>query len=132
MMKWMRLIFLNAVLFSVGAGSAAAQTVTAFKTGERTTGMTKQCYYNALGSEYSKTIGSVELCPLTIQVRATPSRTPTPEPPRPQTVTAFKTGEKTSGMTKQCYYDALGSEYTRTVSSIELCPITIQVRLGGS
>ena len=41
--------------------------------------------------------------------------------------TAFLTGEKTTGMTKQCYYDYLGSEYVRTVSVTALCPLTIQV-----
>src|SRR5450759_611645 len=44
-----------------------------------------------------------------------------------QSMTAFKTGEQTTGMTKQCFYDALGSAYTRTVSSIDLCPLTVQV-----
>jgi hypothetical protein len=34
----------------------------------------------------------------------------------------------TGGMTKQCVYDYLGSTYTITVSSIALCPLTIQVR----
>ena len=48
-----------------------------------------------------------------------------------QTVTAFKTGERTTGMTKQCFYDALGSEYTRTVKSYAICPISIKVRSGG-
>jgi len=45
-----------------------------------------------------------------------------------QTVTAFNTGEETTGMTKQCFYDALGSAYTRTISSIALCPLSIKVR----
>ena len=31
-------------------------------------------------------------------------------------------------MTKQCFYDALGSAYTRTISSIALCPLSIKVR----
>ena len=48
-----------------------------------------------------------------------------------QTVTAFKTGERTTGMTKQCFYDALGSAYTRTVGAVDLCPLSIQVRIGG-
>lgn len=42
--------------------------------------------------------------------------------------TAFLTGEKRTGMTKICYYDYMGSEYTKTVRSHELCPLTIQVR----
>lgn len=41
--------------------------------------------------------------------------------------TAFKTGEKTTGATKQCYYKYLGNEYTRTVKSHELCPLSINV-----
>ena len=31
-------------------------------------------------------------------------------------------------MTKQCFYDALGSAYARTISSIALCPLSIKVR----
>lgn len=41
--------------------------------------------------------------------------------------TAFFKSEETTGMTKQCYYDYLGSTYTRTLSSIALCPLTIEV-----
>jgi len=44
------------------AGALAAQTVTAFKTGEQISGMTKQCYYDALGSTYTLTV--------TVQVKA--------------------------------------------------------------
>lgn len=109
-----------------------SQTVTAFKTGEATTGMTKQCFYDALGSAYTKTFSSVTLCPLSIQVASPGSSTPTPSAPptpSPSTVTAFKSGEKTTGMTKQCFYQALGSEYTKTFSSVTLCPLTIQVKL---
>ncbi len=49
-------------------GQVRAATYTAYKTGERTTGMTKQCYYNALGNQYTITIKAIELCPLTIEV----------------------------------------------------------------
>ena len=45
-----------------------------------------------------------------------------------QTVTAYKTGERTTGMTKQCYYEHLGNEYTRTVRASQLCPLSIRVR----
>lgn len=41
--------------------------------------------------------------------------------------TAFFKYENTTGMTKQCVYDYLGSAYTITLKSYELCPITIQV-----
>ena len=113
-------------------GAVSAQTLTAFSTGERTTGMTKQCLYNALGNEYTYTISSTQLCPLNIQVRAPsyapPVSPPTPESPDPRTVMAFKTGENTTGMTKQCSYNALGSEYTYTIRSTELCPLSLRVR----
>ena len=44
-----------------------------------------------------------------------------------QQITAFKTGERETGATKQCIYDALGSEYTHTVSAVTPCPFTIRV-----
>ena len=43
-------------------------------------------------------------------------------------ITAFLTGEaKTGGMTKQCIYKGLGNTYVITVSSIRICPLSIQV-----
>ena len=39
----------------------------------------------------------------------------------------FKYEIPTGGMTKQCVYDYLGSTYTRTVSSVAICPLSIQV-----
>ena len=93
--------------------------------------MTKQCFYEALGSTYAQTVQSIELCPLNLEVRLSPSRSPRvpnpPSPPRPQTITAFKTGEQVTGTTKQCLYTALGGTYTRTVRSFELCPLSIKV-----
>lgn len=40
-------------------------------------------------------------------------------------VMCFKTGESTSGMNKICYYDCLGSAAAITISSVSLCPLTI-------
>lgn len=122
------------VILLLAPTSAIGQTITAFKTGEETTGMTKQCMYQALGNTYTTTIKSVQLCSLTIQVRSPVQRTQgydSAAPVQPTTVTAFTTGERDTGMTKQCYYDALGSTYTRTIGSVELCPLSIQVRPGG-
>ena len=130
-----RITFLILALVAVLADGLIAQTGTALKAGERTTGMTKQCFYNYIGNGYTRTIGAIELCPLTIQVRATPptpkpTPPPTPPPsPTPQTGTAFKAGERTTGMTKQCFYNYIGNGYTRTIGAIELCPRTIQVRI---
>lgn len=41
--------------------------------------------------------------------------------------TAFFKYERVTGMTKQCVYEYLGNEYTITVQSYQLCPLTIQV-----
>src|SRR5688500_8918278 len=121
--------------FLVGFGllvpiAVQAQSITAFKSGERVSGMTKQCFYNGVGNEYTKTINSVELCPLSIKVEAVPKAPkPDPEPRKEATITAFKSGERTTGMTKQCFYNGLGSTYTHTVSSVGLCPLSIKVKL---
>lgn len=41
--------------------------------------------------------------------------------------TAYLKYERVTGMTKQCVYDYLGNEYTRTIRSTELCPLSIRV-----
>jgi hypothetical protein len=40
-------------------------------------------------------------------------------------VTCFATGEQTSGMNKICFYDCLGSQAAITISSVALCPLSI-------
>ncbi len=107
-----------------------AQAATGFLSGEETSGMTKTCYYDVLGSTVAKTISSVSLCPLSIQYSNPPATNqPAPAPPKSAYITAFHTGERTSGMTKICYYEFGGSQYTKTISSVALCPLSIQVRL---
>lgn len=41
-------------------------------------------------------------------------------------ITCFKSGEQVSGMNKICFYDCLGSQAAITISSAQLCPLTIQ------
>lgn len=128
-MRCPKTLFYAAVLVCTAPLYLVAQGTTAFSTGEQTTGMTKQCFYDALGSTYTKTIKSVELCPLTIKVdnRSAPPPAPSaPTTPTPSMITAMLQGEKTTGMTKQCFYDHVGSEYTKTISSVALCPLTAQ------
>jgi len=60
-----KLIVLMALMASA---SALAQNRVAFFKYERVTGMTKQCVYDYLGSEYVRTMRSTELCPLSIRV----------------------------------------------------------------
>lgn len=120
------LLGIPSALGLVSVSAAHGQTITAFKSAEVQTGMTKQCIYNAMGSRHTLTISAVQLCPLTVQVPGTPSYSV--EMPRVgNRGVAFKTGEEVTGMTKQCYYNYLGSAVSRTVSSISLCPLSISI-----
>ena len=111
------------LLAAASPGPLAAQTATAFQTGERVTGSTKQCYYSFVGRRYTRTVQSDQLCPGSIQVPYTaPASVPTQR-------TAFKTGERVTGSTKQCFYTFAGEEYTRTVRWYRLCPRNIPVRI---
>ena len=38
----------------------------------------------------------------------------------------FLSGQEVTGQTKQCYYNSVGSIYTRTIEYYELCPLEIQ------
>ena len=51
---------------SITKDGAVQMAAVCFKTGERTSGMNKICYYDCMGSEAAITIGAVELCPLSI------------------------------------------------------------------
>lgn len=105
--------------------TATAQTTTAFKTGQRTTGMTKQCYYESLGDQHTEIINSMELCPFSISVGSATILTPVPQPTM---IAAYKTGERTTGLDKLCFYNGLSGEDTKTIKSIGLCPLSIWVR----
>lgn len=41
--------------------------------------------------------------------------------------TGFLRGETTSGMMKTCYYNVLGDSYAKTISNVDLCPVSINV-----
>ena len=44
-----------------------SRSTTCFKTGEETGGFNKVCRYNCLGNLVTKTIGSMQMCPLQIK-----------------------------------------------------------------
>ena len=50
---------------------------------------------------------------------------PLAKPDKQLASTCLKTGEETSGMNKICYYNCLGSAAAITISSVSLCPLTI-------
>ncbi len=109
------------LLAAASPGPLAAQTATAFQTGEQVTGSTTQCYYSFRGRRYTRTVPSDQLCPVSIQVPApVPANVPTQR-------TVFKTGERVTGQTKECYYKFAGVEYTRTVPRYRLCPRSIKI-----
>ena len=63
-----KVVLLVVIIVTLGSTGVSAQTVTGFKTGEYTAGMMKECFYDALGSSYTRMIRAVELCRLSIQV----------------------------------------------------------------
>lgn len=121
--------------------SAHAQSITAFKASESTTGLTKQCVYKFGTTAYTKTIGAVEFCPLSLEVALTPpapgiapGRSVIVPPVAPAAINTqqpyllvFKKGERTTGLTKQCTYSFGETEYSRTIGAVELCPLSIKV-----
>ena len=111
------------LLAAASPGPLAAQTATAFQTGERVTGARKQCYYyySFVGGRYTRTVPSDQLCPMSIQV---PSLAPTSVHTQR---TVFKTGQRVTGSTKQCLYTFAGAEYTRTLPWYRLCPRSIKI-----
>jgi hypothetical protein len=129
-MRKSAIVFVNIIVL-ISPASLAAQSITAFKTGELASGMTKQCIYDGLGSTYTRTVSSIAICPLSIQVSTQPQAQQNQQSQERTgssgSITAFKSGEITTGMTKQCFYNGLGNTYTRTMSSIALCPLSIQV-----
>lgn len=61
----------GAALQSAGAATDGispprAGTMGCMKTGEQVSGFNKMCFYNCMGSARAATIGSAELCPLTL------------------------------------------------------------------
>ena len=114
-----------ATLTIAATSTAAAQTTTAFKTGESTTGITKLCYYESLGNQHTQTIKSVESCQFSVVVNSAITQTPALATTM---ISSFKTGERTTGLTKLCFYDGLSSEYTKTIKSVGLCPLSIWMR----
>ena len=118
-----------AFIGSAGVFAAGAEAQTCFGSGERSSGMNKICYYDCLGSEASKTVGSTELCPLSVQSNATQGQqglgSSRANSGFTGGTTCFHQGEYVSGMNKVCRYDCLGSPAETTISSVSLCPLTV-------
>ena len=91
-----------------------ALSATGFLKGERTSGMNKICYYNGPSGDFTKTVGSYDVCP------------PSADDGKPSgntsnTVTGFLSGEEISGLNKTCYYNSPRGTFTITVGSYNVC-----------
>lgn len=110
------------------SGTAAAETC--FGNGESSSGMTKICYYNCIGGRASKTVRSVDLCPISIDVQGTRGQSGLGTSNSNNSFgggqTCFKKGEYTDGMNKVCRYDCLGSPAETTIRATELCPLSVK------
>lgn len=53
------------------------------------------------------------------------ANTPAETPRNELAAVCFKSGEQLSGMNKICYYNCMGSTVAITISSVQLCPLTI-------
>ena len=86
---------------------------------------TKVCDYTCLGSAYSITIGSTELCPIS-----------PPCDPRAGSIsqsyttsgstTCYGDYNYTSGHNKVCRYKCLGQPHAITIGATAICPLTIK------
>lgn len=69
----------GAIAFLMSAYSAGAKAQ-ALNTGETTTGLTKQCFYDLAGSTYTRTVRSTSICPSSITIDPRPAPTPSVGP----------------------------------------------------
>lgn len=108
------------------AGAARAETC--MKSGEEAGGMGKTCYYQCTFGQTATNIGAAQLCPLTHEAGLPNASRRSDSDGRAHVGggggACFKQGERTTGMTKQCFYDCTGTSKTVTIGSTELCPLT--------
>ena len=116
----MRATFAAILLAAVAWTPALAETCT--KSGEETSGMGKVCYYRCTFGTTTENVGAARLCPLTSE--ATPRGSSASTGSGRSDATCFKTGEETTGMTKQCIYSCGGTRKVETVGAAKLCPLT--------
>lgn len=100
-----------------------AQAAVGFLQGERTEGMSKICFYDVLGETHTLNVSAVTLCPLSQNFDIMPD-VPAERGYYSGGRTGYLQGERTQGLSKNCYYDVLGETHALTISSVKLCPIT--------
>jgi len=106
---------------ALAAGGAHAETC--MKAGEEKGAMGTVCYYRCSFGETTRNVGAAQLCPLTADASAA---RPSGSQPSRGGGACLKEGERTSGMTKQCFYDCAGTRKVETVGAAQLCPLSIR------
>lgn len=104
------------------SGSAHAESC--MKSGEETRGMGKTCYYRCTFGETTENVGAAQMCPMTSQASPSGGGSRNSGSGFGSGLTCHKTGERETGMTKQCIYDCAGSTKVETIGSARLCPLT--------
>lgn len=101
---------------------------TGFLKGEQTSGLNKICYYEGPSGQFTKTVRSINICPLSaddgrsLAPASTQSRTPTA--PVVGQNRGQLSGENTNGLNKTCFYNSPRGTFTKTVRSVQLCPLS--------
>ena len=123
--------FFLAALLTMSSLSYAG---TGFKTGEQISGFNKICYYDGASGAFSKTVSSISLCPLSADdgkgqgggsnYGSNNSTFGNSSQLNQMSNRGQLSGERSSGLNKTCYYDSIKGTFTKTVSSVSLCPLS--------
>lgn len=117
----MRFAFAALLGATLVMAATPAPAETCMKSGEQSGTMGTVCYYRCSFGETTENVGPAKLCPMTSQASAAAiSRTV----PTQRAGSCMKSGERTTGMSKQCIYDCAGTTKVETVGAAQLCPLT--------
>ena len=100
---------------------------TGFFERESVSGFNKTCTYSSTRGEFTKTIRSTQICPLTADDGRTNRSMRSSQSNRQQnsgSTTGFFEGETASGFNKICTYSSVRGDFTKTIGSTQLCPLT--------
>jgi hypothetical protein len=106
-------------------GSGSTYSNNSYSSGSSNSPFTKVCNYTCVGSAYSITVGSTDICPLSPPCdpsagAASKSNTSS------GSTTCYKKNEYTKGMNKVCGYNCLGQPHVITIGAANICPISVK------
>lgn len=105
------------------AWPAQANPIMGYYKGQTTGGLSKICYYDAAGEEYTLDVPSSALCPVSHEFENNPSvYSSSPSPTGRSARVGYYKFEKIQGQTRICYYDVQGDMQAITISISRFCP----------